>query len=47
MQPRTSGENSLDLSIIVPLYNEEESLVPLYDSIVKSVGDGVRDCLRG
>ena len=39
MQPRTSGENSLDLSIIVPLFNEEESLVPLYDSIVKSVGE--------
>jgi len=38
MQASTSGENSLELSIIAPLYNEEESLVPLYDSIVKSVG---------
>jgi len=26
-----------DLSIIVPLYNEEDSLTPLYDAIVKSV----------
>ena len=27
----------LDLSIIVPLYNEEDSVVPLYEAIVKSV----------
>ena len=27
----------MDLSIIVPLYNEEESVSPLYDAIVKSV----------
>ena len=26
-----------DLSIIVPLYNEEDSVTPLYDAIVKSV----------
>lgn len=39
MQPGKSGDKSLDLSIIVPLYNEEESIVPLYESIVKSVGD--------
>lgn len=39
MQPRESGDNTLDLSIIVPLYNEEESIVPLYESIVKSVGE--------
>jgi len=39
MQPGKSGDNSLDLSIIAPLYNEEESLVPLYEAIVKSVGE--------
>ena len=38
MQPRVSGENSLDLSIIVPLFNEEESIVALYESIADSVG---------
>jgi glycosyltransferase involved in cell wall biosynthesis len=38
MQPRKSGDRALDLSVIVPLYNEEESIVPLYESIVKSVG---------
>ena len=27
----------MDLSIIVPLYNEEDSVTPLYDAIVKSV----------
>lgn len=27
----------MDLSIIVPLYNEEESVIPLYQAIVKSV----------
>lgn len=39
MQPRTFGEDSLDLSVIAPLYNEEESVVALYDSIAKSVGE--------
>lgn len=39
MQPSTSGENSLDLSIILPLYNEQESLVPLYDAIIASVSE--------
>lgn len=39
MQPRESRDNTLDLSIIVPLYNEEESIVPLYESIVKSVSE--------
>ena len=39
MQSGKSGDNSLDLSIIAPLYNEEESLVPLYDAIVKAVGE--------
>lgn len=28
---------SIDLSIIVPLYNEEDSVTPLYEAIVKSV----------
>lgn len=27
----------MDLSVIVPLYNEEESVIPLYEAIVKSV----------
>ena len=27
----------MDLSIIIPLYNEEDSVTPLYDAIVKSV----------
>lgn len=27
----------MDLSVIVPLYNEEDSVTPLYDAIVKSV----------
>ena len=27
----------IDLSVIVPLYNEEDSVTPLYDAIVKSV----------
>jgi glycosyltransferase involved in cell wall biosynthesis len=38
MQPHLPGDNPIDLSVIVPLYNEEESIVPLYDSIVASVG---------
>ncbi|WP_132972014.1 glycosyltransferase family 2 protein [Thiogranum longum] len=38
MQPGESDKTTLDISVIVPLYNEEESLVPLYESIVKSVG---------
>ena len=28
----------MDLSIIVPLYNEEENVVPLYEAIVRAVG---------
>ncbi len=28
----------MDLSVIVPLYNEEDSVTPLYDAIKKSVG---------
>ncbi len=27
----------MDLSVIVPLYNEEDSVIPLYDAIVKSI----------
>jgi glycosyltransferase involved in cell wall biosynthesis len=29
----------MDLSVIVPLYNEEDCVSPLYDAIVKSVGN--------
>ncbi len=28
---------TMDLSVIVPLYNEEDSVTPLYDAIIKSV----------
>ena len=43
MQQRKSCDDSLDLSVIVPLYNEEESIEALYESIVKSVDDGMRN----
>ena len=36
-EPSRSSQCSTDLSIIAPLYNEEESVVPLYQAIVKSV----------
>ena len=39
METRQSraGQDSIELSIIAPLYNEEESVVPLYESIVETV----------
>jgi glycosyltransferase involved in cell wall biosynthesis len=36
-RPRVSNRQSIDLSVIAPLYNEEESVIPLYDSIVNAL----------
>ncbi|MGD8854383.1 MAG: glycosyltransferase family 2 protein [Gammaproteobacteria bacterium] len=38
VQPRKPDDDPLDLSVIVPLFNEEESIRPLYASIVDSIG---------
>ncbi|HFD79518.1 MAG TPA: glycosyltransferase [Gammaproteobacteria bacterium] len=39
MQAGVASDNPPDISIIVPLFNEEESVGPLYDAIVASVGN--------
>jgi len=31
-------KKNIDLSIIVPLYNEEDCIQPLYDAVVQSIG---------
>jgi len=31
--------NKIDISVIIPVYNEEESIKPLFDEISKAIDD--------